>query len=57
MSHGIEKMVADAKDLVTADPTTDQDEVQHRIKVLANAVVALAEAIRELERKTSRLGA
>ncbi len=46
-----EHLISDAKALILKGPTTDPAEVQHRIKILANAVVAVAEALRDLDSK------
>jgi hypothetical protein len=50
-----ESLISDAQRLIKEEPTTNPAEMQHRIKVLANAVVAVANALKELEKRVPKL--
>jgi hypothetical protein len=49
------QLINDARKLITGDPPTDLAEAQQRIKILAIAVVAIAEHCFDLEHVLSEL--
>ena len=50
-----ESLISEAQRLIKEEPTTNPAEMQHRIKVLANAVVAVANALKELEKRAPKM--